>query len=62
MLLADTKSNPQEEFRNLQTQLEAMENREVVAKHIYNDICIEHKRLDLIFDNPQKKKPPQVSN
>jgi hypothetical protein len=58
VLMDDTKLKSQEELRNLQMQIEMAENRVVVAKRNYNDICVERKRPDLIFENIQKKRSP----
>jgi LemA protein len=58
LLLDDSKFKAQEELRNLQTQLEGMENRVAAATRNYNNICVERKRPDLLFDNNQTKKSP----
>ena len=48
------------EFSNILLQLEAMENRIVLEKMEYNDICKEYKRFDLLFGTDKVEKGPKV--
>ena len=50
MLENDSIHKSQDEYINLQVQLEAAENRIVAAKRNYNEICFNYKREDLIYD------------
>ena len=40
----------EKEFRDLQSQLEEAENRIHAAKTNFNKLCIQYKRMDLLFD------------
>ncbi|UAY50953.1 LemA family protein [Ferruginibacter albus] len=49
-LINESEFYNNEEVNKLLPELEGSENRIVVAKQVYNDICIKFKRTDLLFD------------
>lgn len=52
------RSNNQ--FLELLMQLEGSENRIVVARRDYNDICKEYKRKDLLFKSDRFDEAPKI--
>ena len=61
LFMDDPKLKSQQEFMNLQAQLEGSENRIAVARRDFNDICVASGRPDLVFDNTPSK-PHRITN
>jgi len=59
-LIQDPEFRNRSDFMGLIAQLEGINNRIVVARKEYNDLCKKFKRFDLLFDANQIDKPPAV--
>lgn len=56
----DQKLRSSASVQDLLVQLEGIENRIMVAKMDYNDICSDNNKKELFFGNNTKAKPPEV--
>lgn len=55
-LLMDHPGRPELAFRNLQSELEGAELRVSRARKEFNQLCIQHNRNDLLFDETWKSR------